>query len=244
VSIFRILLSAQGGEGGSSSDDDKGKKFDPEAAFQKLLDKNSNDGLALARLLWEENREYRQKNSDLKSKLPSDGSLVLSAEDAKAWSGYQALGPLDTVRKAVKDGAVAISENQGFKRKEVVAEIGKKAGVPVDKLDALLGLDKPHLVYETTTKKVNGKDVEVVTVKDGDKEPVEFDAHFKDYLPAIKPTASDQQPPKPTSQGTPRRNGMNGRPFTTPAEIRQQIVDGDNPEHVRASIRASGIGSF
>lgn len=156
--------------------------------------------------LHNENYKFRDTIRELKAKTP-EGSVVLTADDASAWSAYRALGKPDEVKKAIKDGSAAIAENQGFKREKEVAEFGRKAGVPTEKLSALTKL-AGNAVFGEETKKVNGKDVVTITVKEGDAEPVPFDTYFAEFLPAIKPDGT-QEPNKP--KGTPRHNGFLAR---------------------------------
>jgi hypothetical protein len=65
---------------------------DPAAAFQRLLEQNKNDGIAVASKLFDENFRYRGEVRDLKKKVPVEGSVVLSADEAKEWEAFKALG--------------------------------------------------------------------------------------------------------------------------------------------------------
>lgn len=122
---------------------------------------------------------------------PKEGSIVLSGDDAKAWGAYQSLGKPSDLRKITDEHGTLSAENAGLKWGEVIRTVADKAGV---KPAVLKTLAAPTLVFgETKIKGKDGKETAVVTVKDGEAEPVPFDdyaaAKWGEFLPALKPEA-------------------------------------------------------
>lgn len=198
---------------------------DPAAAFQRLLEKNSNDGLKLAGLLFDENFQLRNKNRELTEKLPKDGTVQLSADDARAFQAYKDLGfepdaikvELDKVPELEKT-AKELSQMENYR--EVAAIHGYK--VPVLKK---LMTEHPDAAFEfKTTKDKDGKETKVALIRTGDKELpfTEFaEKTFADFLPALKAEAD----PLPTKVGNtpdpPPAKGSDATPADNAAKAAQ-----------------------
>lgn len=200
-------------------------KADPEAAFTKLLDKHANDGIALARLLHGENHDLRQKNADLRGKVPTDGSVVLSGDQAKEWSAYQALGKPEDLRKTVREHPDLAAKVSAFEREKEVAGIGQIAGMKPSVLQLLA--DRDRVAFEVREGKEKGKDgkpTQVVMVKAGDADPVPLDdyaaKHWSDLLPSLKPDAGTQAQRRGTPNFDPPGQSEANR---TPPEKQEQI---------------------
>ena len=218
---------------------DKGKA-DPEAAFTKLLDKHANDGIALARLLHGENHDLRQKNADLRGKVPTDGSVVLTGEQVKEWSAYQALGKPDDLRKTVREHPELAQKVSAFEREKEVADIGSIAGMKPSVLQLLADRDK--VTFEVKDGKDDkGKPTQTVMVKVGDAlTPIDeyADKHWADLLPSLKPESGTTA--KAPARGTPSFDVSRGNDAnrTPPANQRQDI----NP--IEAQVRTDLAGLF
>ena len=182
----------------------------------------------------------------VRSKLPGEGSIVLSGDDAKAWGAYQSIGKPADLRKTVDEHGTFATENAALKRDEVLRGVADQAKVNVSVLRKLAG---PGLVFETAkVKGKDGKEADVLHVKDmtGAKEgqtvaSVPFDdyaaAHWADFLPALRPGAKAADPVRPP--GTPNRLDPS-RPYTPP-------VNGSNlapPIDAGARLLAAARTSF
>lgn len=133
----------------------------------------------------------KDDNKALKAKLPADGALVLTGEDAKAWGAYQSLGKPSDIRKTIDEHGTLATENATHRRNDELSIVAEKTGVKLPVLKTLAG----SLVFgEAKVKGKDGKETTVPTVKDGEAEPVPFDEyaakHWSDFLPALKPTAT------------------------------------------------------
>jgi hypothetical protein len=198
---YRILLDPQGGEGGTTTTNEgngSGKVPDLAASFANLAEKLGTQQAAGEKLL-SENKTYRDRLKELEDRAPRAGQVVV---DAEAWSAYQALGKPGDVAKVVTEHGTLGNELAALRRDEELRTVADKAGVKFAVLRRLAG----SAAFEVKSEKVNGKDTEVVRVKDGDAEAVPFDQHFADFLPALRPEgqATPQRPPGTPNRTTPR----------------------------------------
>lgn len=164
--------------------------------FEALAAKHSNDGIGLARNLFDQLQAANAKLSEISGKVPGEGSLVLTAEQAKAWSKYSTLGKPDEVKAWIEEGNTAKGEVAKFAREKVVRTVADVAGFDPDVLATLAG----DLEFEIADETVKGKTVKVAKVKDGDQStPLDKYAESKwaKFLPSLKPSTA----PKPL--GTP-----------------------------------------
>jgi hypothetical protein len=143
----------------------------------------------------------------VRAKLPPDGALVLTGDDAKDYGAYRNIGKPSDLRKVVDEHATLATENAGLKRDQELRGVAEKAGVKHAVLKTLAGALAFGETEIETTK--DGKKLKstVVTVKDGEAAPVPFDEyaakHWGDFLPALKPvaqttTTNPRQPQTPS----------------------------------------------
>lgn len=164
--------------------------------FEALAAKHSNDGVGLARNLYDQLQAAQSKVAELSGKLPGEGSLVLTAEQAKAWSKYSTIGKPDEVKAWLEEGNAAKGEVAKFAREKVVRTVAEVAGFDADVLATLAG----DLEFEVADETVKGKTVKVAKVKDGDQStPLDkyAEAKWGKFMASLKPSAA----PKPL--GTP-----------------------------------------
>lgn len=210
--LYRMLLTAAGGEGNGNNEPppkEPEKAPDLAKAVEGLLTKHGDAGGAL-RVLLSENYQLRDSNRELKTKLPADGTRVLTADEAKLLDSYSALGKPEDLKKIKTEHGTLSSEVTGLKRDTELRTVAEKAGVKFGVLKTLAGsLDFSGTVRVKDAK--TGKETEVLAVKDGDAEPVAFDAyaakHWDDFLPALRAGETAKAP----SLTTPPR-----RPATPP----------------------------
>lgn len=122
----------------------------------RLVGKYGNERAALA-VLADESIDYRETLRELKAKAPGEGAVVLSADDAKQWEAFRALG------KPAKDIATALTE-----RDTLAAEnVEHRATVTATKAAKAIGSDKPTVLAKIL--KAEGYRLEVKEEKDGDE---------------------------------------------------------------------------
>ncbi len=187
-----------GGNDGGGADKDN--------AFQRLLDRYKNDGLAMAEKLFGENFAYRgqirqleQQVLEAQGKAPAEGSVVLTGNDAQSWAAYQALGNPEEVKQGLDEKANLQGKLAGMERettlRNVAETVGYKAGVLAN-LDRMAKAEGKVLDFTVRDTTVDGKTVKAAYVKDGDKElPLtEYAAtNWADFMPALTVQGTQQQ---------------------------------------------------
>lgn len=173
------------------------------------------DPLAVAKGFASEVYVKEQRIRELEAKLPRPGAVVLEGDDAKRWAEFNGLGKPDDVRKALAERATFAAENATLKRDGELRAVAEKAGV---KFAVLRTLAAPTLAFgEGKAKGKDGKEAPVVTVKDGDAEPVPFEQYaaekWGDFLPALK---AEPTPEKPRPLPTPSRRETVFHPEPSP----------------------------
>lgn len=190
----RLLLDKDGGDGGGNG---------PEASFQRLLDRNNNDGIGIARQLFGENHDYRKEIRELKEqvaqltgKVPAEGTTVLSAADALLWQAYQALGKPDEIKQGLEKRTELQGKLTELERETLLRGVAESAGykpVVLSQLDRMAAAQGKQLVFDMRDVTVDGKTTKAAFVKDGDKEvPLgEYaQSNWSDFLPALTQSSS------------------------------------------------------
>jgi hypothetical protein len=96
-------LRSPDGDGGGGASDQGGTSVQDqvEQAFKKLRKRFNDDTAGLARQLFNENHDLREKNRKLTEQLPGEGAVVLTKEQASQWAAYQA-ARRETIAKAAQ----------------------------------------------------------------------------------------------------------------------------------------------
>lgn len=181
------------------------------------------DSTAALKVVIGENYEYRTRLREMKAQLPKDGGLVLSADDAKAFSAFRALGTPDELKTALEAGKTASDQVTRFAREKTHNHAASLTGFKPSVLAALAEKDKAEIVVIPGKDKA-GKDIEVAHVKgEGDKTTplAEYaESKWKDFLPALKVVAATslpmstpfnptQTPPRPPIATEPQKRRVN-----------------------------------
>lgn len=179
------------------------------------------DSTAALKVLLGENHQYRDQIRDLKAKLPKEGSVVLSDDDAKLFARYKTLGDVKTLETALSERDQYREESDGFKREKLHADVAAVAGFKPAVFSRLATTDGLDLAVREAKDKA-GKPVKVAVVvstgddgKTTDTPLVEYaETHWGEFLPALrpdgqivkKPTGTPQHrpetPPRPQADGT------------------------------------------
>lgn len=156
-----------------------------------------------------ENYEFRDKIRDLKAKLPADGAVVLTGDDAKSWGKYQALGSPKDLADARTERDTFRAENQKYQRDASIREVAELTYKGKDKVLAKV-LDGVEVeIIEVTGK--DGKKTRVPHVnaaKEGDKPVpvVDFvEANHAEFLPALTGKPAETTNPTRPLNGPPVR---------------------------------------
>jgi hypothetical protein len=205
---FRLLLDPQGGsEGGSPTPTPTPTPTpapDPTEGYRKLLEKHQNDVGAVAAKLYDENHSLRQKNSDLRAKVPADGSAVLDPDQASAWTRYQALGSPDDLTTLKTEHGQFATERTAAAREKLHAAAADAHGYKAAVLSRLIDQDNLDVAVKEGPARDprTGEPVKVAVVKHDGKEtplPDYAKAKWTDFLAALP-----KEPPRPAI-GTPRQ---------------------------------------
>lgn len=222
--LTRILLDPQGGEGngnnanGNPSGSNAPSKADLSAQAQVMVQKNGGDPIKVISRLLKENHGNREEIRGLRGKLPADGSIVLSGDDAKRYKSYLELGEdPKVIRQRLESGDAAIVERDSLAAEKTYARAAPLGGYKEGPFKALAIRDKLKIAIETAKGK-DGKDAEVAFVLgEGNKKTPLAEyvnanwADFKDSLgghdqkkPAgIPGRANDNTPAPRPGTGTP-----------------------------------------
>lgn len=211
---------------------------DPAASFQRLLEKKNNDAMALASQLFDENFQLRTKNRELSDKQPKEGTVTLTADEAKLWKAYQDIGvePKEIKKSLDKlpDLEKTNKELAGMETLREMADLGLdgsklKLSVLKDQMQKF-----PDAVVRFATQKdKDGNEAKVAFIKptaDGTESPfTEFAAqNLSDYLPALKVNAEQSQPLQPGNTHDPKPQGGAASVFD---RIRESVkAKGDQPK--------------
>jgi hypothetical protein len=169
------------------------------------------------------NRELSRERDDLKKRLPKDGDVVLTGDEAKAMTALRKLDvPLTELPKKLAEGQTAATENAAFKRDSTVEQAAKALGWNATVLKGLVRLNG-LAIDKQTTKGQDGEKVDswvVMPAEDaGDDDPTPLaeyvEQHLGDFRDALAgPEAgrkSDREPPTPSGPRMVRqRSGESG----------------------------------
>jgi hypothetical protein len=183
-------------------------------AIEGLLAKHG-DAPTVLRVLMNENFEYRDKLRDAKAKLPAEGSLTLSGDDAKAWSSYRELGIPKDLRTALAEGLSAKTEATTYRHEKLMGDVAALHGYK----PAVFAKLAAGLPFELgTTKDKAGKDTPAYYVLGkGDGDTVTktlvntfVDANFTDFATSLQLNGTTNRPAP--ERGTPSRESPAPRP--------------------------------
>lgn len=175
-------------------------------ALEALLKEHDGDRNSALRVLIQENQGLHGLLSDAEARLPPDGSVVLSGDDAKAWKHYRELGEPGDVRKAVAERDQFKAEAGTLRKKEVVREAAGLHGYRPAVLEKLAAEVEVAVV---DGKGKDGKPAKLAVVREpGPKEGETVEtpladyaaARWADFLPSLQ-----SEPARPAPGTPPRR---------------------------------------
>lgn len=147
----------------------------------------------------EQHRATRAELEALRERVPAEGSVVLSAEEARTYQAYRELGDLAEVRRRMRDSESLAQENATLRREQVLRRAAEVHGYVPTVLSRLPGFD--HQV-EVRVETDGDQQVEraYVAIDETTQVPLEtyVREHYAEFLPAL---LVQREPPAPT--GTP-----------------------------------------
>ena len=203
----------------------------PVAGLQALLAKANGDAMGVAGLLYSENFQYREQLRQLREQLtaaqgrvPAEGTVVLTPEQAKTWAAYQALGTVDVISQGLKEKETALGELGSLRRAATLRDAAAAAGFDPDVLGTLAG----SLEFELRDVTTDGKTVRAAFVKDGQNQ-VRLEEYarqkWEKFTPALIPAAGRGQGSGAGGSGGtqwPRQGaGDGGQPLDVVAQFMQ-----------------------
>jgi hypothetical protein len=158
------------GEDDDDDDDEGGlSASELEAQVARLLEKQGGNSTALAMHLLTDNRKLRVKNRKAndraeaaEGKVPKDGQVVVSKEDAEALTTYKTFGKPDEVKTKIEKGVTLEATNVERERAEGIASAAKLAQIPQGTLLGKLADPKrENFVIELRDEVKEGKSIKV-----------------------------------------------------------------------------------
>lgn len=198
---YRILFFPVGDEGGGRvvTPTPTPTPSDPGKGFEALMAKHNSDALRVAEKLYDDNHTLREKLRDTRGKVPADGSVVLSPDEAKAWSEYLKLGKAEDVKASLDQGKAATGELAKSKQAEFHQAVAETLGWKPSLTSDILA--KHSLTPELKDENDRGKAVKVAYVQHEGKSVKLADfvkERDPDYL-AVLPTGSKVGPARPNA---------------------------------------------
>lgn len=152
-----------------------------EGALMRLLEKHAdvlNDNAQLRG----QRKALRLEVADLKGKQTPDGARVLTADEAKVYDAYVALGKPADLSAAVTERDSARGELTKLSRERTIARAAEAAGYKAAVLATLAG------DLDLQVKEVDGKHLPVVVTDGAETALADYAAkHWADFLPALTP---------------------------------------------------------
>lgn len=188
------ICSVEGDEGAGGGGD-LSKMLE---SFKNKLAKHDNDATAFATQLYAENfglREEKRKLGaqiqDLQGRVPTDGSVVLNGDDAKAWNSIKELNlSPEQIKEKLQTSDEANSQLAELRRKDLMREVSEVEGYKSSVLSTLIPADTQIEIKEAETDGKKHRAAFVKVKENGaDKEYAlsEYvESNHKDFLPALK----------------------------------------------------------
>jgi hypothetical protein len=207
-----------GGGGAGSQNQNQNPPQSPQGGGQDWQQSLSNlirregGADATAQLLFQENREHRQRIRELEQRVPGEGAVVLTGDQAAAWQAYQGLGAPTDVQQRLTAAEQAQNELAGLRRAEQIRGVAEAAGYRPTVLERLA----EGLEFEVREEQRDGQTARVPYVvtksEQGEQRTplAEYaQQHWADFLPAL--SAQQQQQAPQGGVTYPRQQG-GGRP--------------------------------
>lgn len=171
-------------------------------AVEGLIARHGNAREAIAVLL-SENHGYRNRIRDLRAQVPADDAAVLSADEAKLWEQFQALGSAEELAARIQERDAFAARLKEYDRKELLAEAARLHGYDPEVLAQLPGAES--LEFRLSERTVDGKAATFAQVALGDDAFINLDRYAEQVWPKFLPALEARPLAHMTARGTPPR---------------------------------------
>jgi hypothetical protein len=197
-------------------DDDKG------ASVQALITRLGNADAA-AQELWRDNYQLREQRrtsraelADVKAKLPPDGAVILTKEQAADWDAYQKLGKPTDVEKTITDGKAAAEGLVKRDRADALGKAAKDLGYNPEVFTQLADMNKLTLTSNEVTMG-DGKKQTVYTATPAGGQPMEMtqyaSANWGIFMPSLTANAGGAGGQQQQGQQQQQQGGGGAQPW-------------------------------
>lgn len=197
---FAQVWEADTGQGAGSDPTppaDDAPALPPDAArgLNRLLERHSNDAGAVSVLLYDENRQYREKIRQLQEQLPPDSAVILT--DPAEIDAWNQRGDLAAQLEQAQQQIAA------HERAQAIHSAAQAAGYNERVLSGLISQIAEPAALETAER--DGQTVATIRIgAEADPIPLTDYAaqHWADYMPALRPETRPTGTPYPTQAGS------------------------------------------
>lgn len=183
-----------------------GLNADLDLANKKVKDREDDNANLRAK-----GRELRAEIDDLTKKLPTDGSVSLSKEDALLWAAYQQLGKPEELKKKIEDADKVAKDLEALSREETLKKAAEATNLNLEAFREVAASRNLEIELGDMVVK-EGDETKTVVIaytknKDGAKIKLEeyVEAELKAFLPALRPANSENE--EGDGQGENKPNG-------------------------------------
>lgn len=184
-----------------------------EPGFEKLLQRYGGNSDAVSTLLYRDNYDLRQQIGEANKKVPVEGAIVLTGDEANNYQAY--LATLTDLNLKPDDIKTEILSKRQYERDAQLAEVATVADWNLEALKAVQGIDtlKFEIKEEADPADANIKVKKVFTLDAEGKEiPLDQLPTIAPLLPALQKQAT---PPAPTGVQFVRQPGPGALPAAT-----------------------------
>jgi hypothetical protein len=182
----------------------------PAEAYTNLLKKHNDDANAVALKLFGENFDYRNEIRELKTKLPKEGSVVLSADEVKVWNAYKDLGvEPEKIKESLDKLPTLESENVKLTKRDKLREV-EMLGYDIEVLeDRMSAFPNAEITVKKTkdAKDATKEDKTPFVSLDGKESSLDDFAkeNFPKFVPVLKVNADQPALPGNTADPKPHK---------------------------------------
>jgi hypothetical protein len=242
--VGRFIFNRDGGNDGGGGGGGAGEA---ERNLQNLLAKKNGDAVALAAQLLAENADLRAKRREaeaerdtLKAKVPTEGAVVLTGDDAKLFAELTAKVPLKDAKSKLDEAETATGKLADLEARDLYRQAADAHGYKPGVLERLARQDGITIALDREVERDDGKGnkakVKVASVKDasGQTLPLEEYAqkNWADFQPALTAQGGGQQGNPGGLNFVPQR-GSGDAPRSSPKSeqelLQEQIRTTPNP---------------
>lgn len=217
IFVPKSMLCFVEGDGGSGGGDDPNKgKLE---SLQTLLDKHKGDAMSLCAVLYSKIESAQSANgvltnqvTELTGKLPKEGAVILTKEEAADWNALKELNkPVGEIKAALDELPILKQSIAEQAKASTLRKAAEAQGWDADVFGSIAGV--ADLEFEFKSEVKNGKTAEVAYVKtkvDGVDKVLSLTDYFTTdqsrakHLPSLQKEAADpKRHVKQTVGGTP-----------------------------------------